>query len=112
MSFHRFKEIKQFLHFSNSAEYSSQTHSYPKLNKIWHILKKLSSLFQKNLTPDRDVTIDESLLLFKGCLSWMQYIPLKRARFGIKSYTLCERKVVDIYGASLYLSLIHISPHF
>lgn len=102
MSFRRFKQIKQFLHFSNNAEYNPQTHPNPKLNKIWPILEKLNSLFQKSLTPDRDVTIDESLLLFKGRLSWMQYIPLKRARFGIKSYMLCESKSGYLWKIIIY----------
>lgn len=102
MSFRRFKQIKQFLHFSNNAEYNPQTHPNPKLNKIWPILEKLNSLFQKSLTPDRDVTIDESLLLFKGRLSWMQYIPLKRARFGIKSYMLCESKSGYLWRIIIY----------
>ena len=43
-------------------------------------------------TMERDVTIDESLILHKGRLGWIQYIPLKRARFGIKFYLLCESK--------------------
>lgn len=102
MSFRRFKQIKQFLHFSNNAEYNPQTHPYPKLNKIWPILEKLNCLFKNSLTPDRDVTIDESLLLFKGRLSWMQYIPLKRARFGIKSYMLCESKSGYLWSMIVY----------
>lgn len=39
---------------------------------------------------ERDVTIDESLLLYKGKLGPIHYIPNKRARFGIKNYILCE----------------------
>ena len=35
------------------------------------------------------VSIDESLVLFKGRLSFQQYIKSKRARFGIKWYQLC-----------------------
>lgn len=30
------------------------------------------------------------LLLYRGWLGWIQYIPLKRARFGINSSMLCE----------------------
>ena len=29
-------------------------------------------------------------MLWKGRLYWKQYIPLKRARYGVKSYELCE----------------------
>ena len=42
-------------------------------------------------TPEKDIAIDESLLLWKGQLIFKQFIPLKRARFGIKLFNLCEK---------------------
>jgi hypothetical protein len=52
--------------------------------------------FQKCATPGEFVSIDESLLLFKGRLSFRQYIPSKRSRFGIKFFMLveCESKLI------------------
>ena len=38
---------------------------------------------------DKYVSIDESLVLFKGRLCFQQYIISKRARFGINLYQLC-----------------------
>jgi len=46
--------------------------------------------FQEIYTPSKNVCIDESLLLWKGRLHFKQYIPLKRSRFGIKLFMLCE----------------------
>ncbi|GFX61710.1 piggyBac transposable element-derived protein 4 [Trichonephila clavipes] len=83
MSYRRFNLIYRFLHFSDN-----ETHECPKLSKIWPVLKYLTIRFKEVVTPDRDVTIDESLMLFKGRLGWKQYMPLKRSRFGIKSYML------------------------
>jgi hypothetical protein len=37
-----------------------------------------------------NVCIDESLLLFKGNLSFRQYIPSKASRFGIKFFVICD----------------------
>ena len=51
---------------------------------------------------ERDVTIDESLMLYKGRLGWIQYIPSKRARFGIKFYLLCESKSDYVYDMIIY----------
>ena len=39
--------------------------------------------------PGKDVSIDDSLALFKGRISFQQYIKSKRARFSIKLYQLC-----------------------
>ena len=37
-----------------------------------------------------DIAINELLMKFKGRLSYRQFNPLKRARFDIKFYKLCE----------------------
>jgi hypothetical protein len=39
--------------------------------------------------PHQNIAIDESLTLWKGKLSFKQYIPLKSSKFGIKSYEFC-----------------------
>jgi hypothetical protein len=36
------------------------------------------------------VSVDESLMMWKGHLLWKVHIPSKCARFGIKSFELCE----------------------
>ena len=46
--------------------------------------------FKNVYTPDKHIAIDEELLLWKGRLGFKQYIPNKRARFGIKMFSLCE----------------------
>ncbi|KAG8236482.1 hypothetical protein J437_LFUL016630 [Ladona fulva] len=53
-------------------------------------------------TPERDVTVDESLLLYKGGLGLRQYIPHKRARFGIKTFVLCESSTGYIWSKIAY----------
>ena len=46
--------------------------------------------FKTVYIPSENISIDEELLLYKGRLSFKQYIPSKRARFGIKLFSLCE----------------------
>ena len=45
----------------------------------------------------QNVFIDESLLLWKGHLHFKQYIPIKRSRFGVKLFKLCESSSGYIY---------------
>ncbi|KAM7304720.1 hypothetical protein ISCGN_014620 [Ixodes scapularis] len=40
--------------------------------------------------PEEHISIEESLMLYKERLSWKQFLPLKRSRFGVKLYVLCE----------------------
>lgn len=97
----RFERIKQYLHFSNNNDFDPNN-PCPKLNKIWDVYENLNNKFKILITPEKLVTIDESLLLYKGRLGWVQYIPLKRARFGIKTYLLCESKTGYVYSFIIY----------
>ncbi|KAJ8965443.1 hypothetical protein NQ314_004133 [Rhamnusium bicolor] len=58
--------------------------------------------FRDFVVPDKHITIDESLLLYKGSLGWIQYIPLKRACFEIKTNMLCESKSGYIWNFVIY----------
>lgn len=102
LSYKRFLILKKCLHFSDNSRYDPASHPQPKLNKIWPILEHLNNKFKILCTPERDVTIDESLMLYKGRLGWVQYLPLKRARFGIKTYMLCESKSGYVWSVTIY----------
>jgi len=79
-----------------------KTHQAPKLKKILEVYQALLANFQKVYTPNRDISVDESLMAYKGRLSWIQYIASKRARFGVKFYTLCESQSGYIWNSVLY----------
>ncbi|GIZ00909.1 hypothetical protein CEXT_127441 [Caerostris extrusa] len=81
MSHRRFCLLQRYLYFSDNAAFDPQNHECPKLVKVWPVLKHLNEKFSETVTPERDVTIDESLMIFKGRLGWKQFIPLKRTRF-------------------------------
>ncbi|KAF2879502.1 hypothetical protein ILUMI_26671 [Ignelater luminosus] len=100
MSRNRFDQIKKYLHFVDDETYNPATHPNPKLNKIFPIYERLVERFQNLCVPEKNITIDESLLLYKGRLGWVQYIPLKRSRFGI--YLLCESKSGYVYNFVIY----------
>ncbi|KFM59699.1 PiggyBac transposable element-derived protein 4, partial [Stegodyphus mimosarum] len=101
MSSRRFDLIMQFIHFDRN-ESTDSSHPQPKLKKIWTVLKYLQKKFSEVYTPEQDICIDESLLLYKGRLSWTQYLPLKRARFGIKMFMLCESHSGYVWSIIIY----------
>ncbi|GFX84725.1 piggyBac transposable element-derived protein 4 [Trichonephila clavipes] len=105
MSYRRFNLICRLLHFCDNETFVTETHECPKLSKIWPVLKYLTIRFKEVVTPDRDVTIDESLMLFKERLGWKQYMPLKRSRFGIKSYMLCESKSGYVWSLIIHTGI-------
>jgi hypothetical protein len=82
----RFKLISRFLHFCND-ENSDQNN---KLKKLRPVITHFSDTFSKLYFPAEDIVLDESLMKFRGRLSYVQCNRSKRARFGIKIYKICE----------------------
>ena len=97
MPYKRFLQISRFLHFANN-EVANRS---DKLSKIKPVINYFNQQFQKIYTMQEDIAIDESLVKFKGRLSYKQYNPSKRARFGIKVYKLCESST-GYYNFKIY----------
>lgn len=87
------------LHFANNEE---QINSNDRLFKIRTVVNYLKAHFQKKLFPYQNLCIDESLMLFKGRISYKQYIPSKRHRFGIKFFVLCDCKTGYVLDFIIY----------
>lgn len=99
----RFQLVMRMLHFvDNTTIQNLEGHPQPLLRKIWPVYQELVKKYRTLYVPERDISVDESLLLFKGRLSWKQYMPLKRARFGIKSFLLCESESGYIWNSIIY----------
>ena len=89
MSEERFSLLTRFLHFVDNTNKEIAKRD-PKLYKILPVSEYLKNKFQKVYIPGKEVSVDESLLLWKGRLSWKQYIPMKASRFGITLFELCD----------------------
>lgn len=91
MSRTRFEAILRFLHYSDNAQCPPRDDpNYDRLYKLRPLLEHFSAKFAQAYTPQKHIAIDESLVHFKGRLQFRQYLPSKRARYGVKMYKLCE----------------------
>ena len=85
----RYEEISKFLHFVDN------TIRVPSGDKFWKI-RKLFNLFndafQTEFNADRTVSVDESMMLWRGNHSLRRYIPSKADKWGIKFYVLAESR--------------------
>ena len=99
MSYNRFVNIDRFLHFVDNDVLGN---NYSKCAKIQPIWDYVNEKFRLLYTPKKYVSIDESLLLWKGRLSWRQSILTKRARFGFKTYSVNESDTGYLYRSYLY----------
>lgn len=93
----RFLSILWALHFSEESQNEND-----KLHKIRLVVDHLKKVYQNTFYPFENLCIDESLMLFKGRLSFKQYIPSKRHRFGIKLFVLCDCETGYILDFIIY----------
>ena len=86
----RFQSITKFLHFNNNSKYDIRDPTRDRLYKVRPLVECLVGKFKAAYTPDKNLLIDEELLLWKGRMGFKQYIPNKRSRFDIKMFSLCD----------------------
>eukprot|EP00117_Sycon_ciliatum_P004759 scpid70461/ scgid8993/ PiggyBac transposable element-derived protein 4 len=93
----KFLGILQFLHFADNND------AVPgdRLAKLSPLTDMLIDIFKQTYVPQQFISIDEELVLFMGRLLCKQYIPSKRARFGVKVFALCDTSGY-YWSASIY----------
>jgi len=95
--FCRYQDILRAFHLvDNSAVPRGNTDRFVKLGML---MTSLCENFRLAVNPQEFLCVDESLLPFKGRLSFKQFNPMKRSRFGIKLIVLCDAEnkyVLDI----------------
>ena len=83
----RFLQINRYLHVCDEE---AERDPADKLYKIRPLLRIINENFATKYNMGRDLSIDESLIPFKGRLSFRQFIPSKRARFGVKCWVKAD----------------------
>lgn len=102
MSSDRFFEIQRYLHLCNDEEESPKETS-DKIKKIRAFWDTTMEHFGSLVVPGKDLSVDESLTKFKGRLSFKQFIPTKRHRFGIKTYSLVDEDNKFVVNSIIYV---------
>lgn len=80
-----FQLILSFVHFNDNKKSSPGSN----LHQVERLLCLINSKFQLMFCPGIKVTIDESMIPFRGCVGFRQYIPSKNHRYGMKVFKLC-----------------------
>ena len=97
----RFEIINRFLHFANNSQLDHYNGN-KKLFKIDPVVKHLNDKYKSSYKMGENISVDESLTLWKGRLSIKTYLPLKTAKFDIKSYEICESSTGYLWQFVIY----------
>lgn len=85
MSRNRFMLILRALHFTRNPKEGEPT-PHNRLYKIQSVLNYFNSKMEEVYEPSKNLSIDESMILWRGRLVFRQYIKNKRHKYGVKSY--------------------------
>ena len=81
----RFDAITTHLHFSNNDDPKAAD---DRMWKLRPVIDTLARTFKDVYTPGKEVAVDESLFRYRGRHHAIQFVPSKRARYGLKAYKL------------------------
>ena len=91
MSRDRFVLLQSFVHFcDNEKQVDRGQAGYNPLFKVQQLLDLTLPTYQLCYQPGRDLSIDESMVKYKGRLFFRQYMPAKPTKYGIKDFVLAE----------------------
>ena len=69
----------RFLNFGEEPAFQDD-----RLRKIRFLLNHLKNTTAEVYTPDKDLSLDESMMLWRGRLVFRQYIKTKGHKYGVK----------------------------
>ena len=104
MSRRRFNEIKENIRFDDieTRQERKESSDQGSLSPIHDIFTKFVESCNAMYKPYKNVTIDESIVGFKGRCSFKIYMPSKPVRFGLKVWTMCDSKNSILCNAQVY----------
>ena len=91
MSRDRYLQILRFLHFVNND--TAPNMADLNKDKLWIVRPFLTALlprFSGVYAPSQNLSLDETLIKFKGRVQFRQFLPLKRSRFGVKGFVIAD----------------------
>ena len=104
----RFSCLLKFFHLNDNSKMPKKSEpGYDPLYKIRPMLNCLVENFKSNYNLGKEISIDESMVSFKGRLWFIQYIPKKPTKWGMKAFVLADAISGYTYNWILYTGNDH-----
>ena len=101
MSRESFETIMRFFNFAEKPLFENDW-----LSKPWKILDHLNKFMLDVITLDKDLSIDKSMMLWRVCFVFRQYIKNKSHKYGLKFYELFMHDglvlTIETYGGQSF----------
>ena len=94
----KFEHIKKILHISDPENEYYSSDPYSKIQPFYNELKKQCNTVYR---PEQCISLDESMIKYKGRNKMKQYLPMKPTKWGFKCFVIAE-------ASTGYVSNFHI----
>ena len=93
----------KFLHINDNSMYKKKGEpGHDPLYKIRPFLEPLIANFQAEYTLHKEISVDETMISYKGRLGFIQYMPKKPKKWGMKAFVLSDSQSGYVYNWYLY----------
>ena len=115
--FNRIMPRQRFMNIFWLLHVSSESAGAPtcRIDKVKAFLEPLIRQFQAQYSPSRFVSVDETMVGFRGRFGARQYIPSKPQKYGIKAFTMADSKNGYMLNILVYTgadTLIEADPSY
>ena len=95
MSLKKFQAISHFLHFADNS--TTPSRDDPTYDPLWKVRSVIQAVQQAQMvyTPGEHIGVDESMIGTKGQLWFLQYMPKKPTKWGIKVWVCSKSKTLN-----------------
>jgi hypothetical protein len=98
MSLQSFKDLLRFLRFDDRQHRNKSDC----LSPIRFLFDRFAKELPRHLVPSENMTVDEQLVPFRGRCSFIQYMPNKPVKYGLKFWSLCDAETRYVLALDLY----------
>jgi hypothetical protein len=100
----RYEQLNRFLHVSDrSVEPPIGSANYDKIYKVRDVMDYVQKKFVKYSNPSCAQSVDEGMISYKGRVSYLQYMPAKPIKRGLKLFIRADADTGYLNDFELYL---------
>lgn len=110
MALKKFKQLTRIMRFDDKRSRAAmrERDKLAPIREMWEDwVKRLPLMYR----PDTNITVDESLVGFRGRCPFKQYMPKKPAKYGIKIWAACDANSSCCLNMQVYTGKPPGMPH-
>ena len=104
MSRNRYEQITRYFHLNDCSQNPPRTSpDHDKLHKVRPILDNAKQQFASHYQPHKNLCVDEAMIKYKGRCSFLQYLPCKPTKWGVKAWGLADSESFYLIDFNIYI---------